>query len=75
MRLLTAILSGISCAVLFAMINALLAIEWVLSTLMSVSDGLFDFVEFHLQDQYLTLMKALHGDDWQPKGEGEEDGE
>lgn len=77
MRALTLPMAGTSCAVLYAVMLILLAIEWVLSTLMSISDGIFAFVEYHLQDQMHTFMRALHGDEWQPAvdEEGEEDGE
>lgn len=74
LRVLTLPLAGISCVALYAVMLILTAMEWVLSTIMSIFDGIFAFVEYHLQDQVFTFMKALHGDDWQPADEDDKDG-
>lgn len=62
LRVLTVLLSGISSGFLYVVMLLLVCIEWGLSTLMATLDGIFDFVEYYLQDQYEMLMRALYGE-------------
>ena len=62
-RLITVIFSGISVAVLYALMLVLVSVEFVMSKIMAVLDGLFEFVEHHLRDQIKEFRVALHGEE------------